>query len=423
MTPVFCNITSYQRLPPLLAAIMFDVVIIGGGIAGLYAARCVLGSADSPPPRVALLERDSALGGRARTAAFAHVTVPTGAGIGRKRKDLRLQELAASLGVALREFPVTHVGSVHCPCDFGTQRRQFQALVDAYAGEAEPFSAYARRVLGGEEPYRRFVQCAGYSDYERADVADVLFNYGFEDNLEDWTGLAVPWEPLIQALEDDLGMYKAACTIMRNCTVVRLMTVSDSTHTAARYGVVTSQGLLRARAVVIATDIDAVRALLPSSPVFAHIHGQPFLRMYAKFSGGSAAAMAAAVRGVTLVPDPLQKVLPMSGGVYMVAYADNASALYMSTPAAARPGHVAQLLESALGLPRGTLVIDDLRTFFFPSGTHYNDPGLRAWPRAAVQHPLPNVFVVGEAVSEHQGWVEGALESVDAILPALCEKL
>ena len=30
-----------------------------------------------------------------------------------------------------------------------------------------------------------------------------------------------------------------------------------------------------------------------------------------------------------------------------------------------------------------------------------------------------NLFVVGEAVSRYQGWVEGALESVEAILPAL----
>ena len=32
------------------------------------------------------------------------------------------------------------------------------------------------------------------------------------------------------------------------------------------------------------------------------------------------------------------------------------------------------------------------------------------------QHPDPNVLIVGEVISLHQGWVEGALESVAKVL-------
>jgi monoamine oxidase len=33
-----------------------------------------------------------------------------------------------------------------------------------------------------------------------------------------------------------------------------------------------------------------------------------------------------------------------------------------------------------------------------------------------VQHPEPNILVVGEVVSSDQGWTEGALESVHSVL-------
>ena len=33
-----------------------------------------------------------------------------------------------------------------------------------------------------------------------------------------------------------------------------------------------------------------------------------------------------------------------------------------------------------------------------------------------IQHPIQNILVVGEAVSRYQGWVEGALESVESVL-------
>jgi hypothetical protein len=38
---------------------------------------------------------------------------------------------------------------------------------------------------------------------------------------------------------------------------------------------------------------------------------------------------------------------------------------------------------------------------------------------ATAQHPTNSIIVVGEAVALHQGWVEGALESVEAALESV----
>ena len=53
-------------------------------------------------------------------------------------------------------------------------------------------------------------------------------------------------------------------------------------------------------------------------------------------------------------------------------------------------------------------------------GTHYYEP-LSSYKKREdfiyqIQHPEPGLLVVGEVVSRHQGWSEGALESVkDAV--------
>jgi monoamine oxidase len=59
--------------------------------------------------------------------------------------------------------------------------------------------------------------------------------------------------------------------------------------------------------------------------------------------------------------------------------------------------------------------------FYWPVGTHYYEPLHGPYKNRrefiyAAQNPMPNVYVVGEVVSQHQGWVEGALESVEAVI-------
>jgi hypothetical protein len=79
-------------------------------------------------------------------------------------------------------------------------------------------------------------------------------------------------------------------------------------------------------------------------------------------------------------------------------------------------------LEIAFGIESGSLSLLDMKGFFWPIGTHYYSP-LNGNNRDRIefikmaQRPMDHVFVIGEMVSLNQGWVEGALESVENILP------
>ena len=55
--------------------------------------------------------------------------------------------------------------------------------------------------------------------------------------------------------------------------------------------------------------------------------------------------------------------------------------------------------------------IKELWGKFWDIGTHYFAPT----KKKVNQMPYNNIFIIGEMISEHQGWTEGALDSVEKI--------
>ena len=141
--------------------------------------------------------------------------------------------------------------------------------------------------------------------------------------------------------------------------------------------------------------------------------------MYAKFNKESAELLKGLISNYTILKTPLQKIIPINAekGIYMIAYSDNKSALYLKkyiVNTHLNREMFCRLLDDALGVK---LKITAIRSYYWAEGTHYYDPlpdnfKNREEFLRSVQHPQENLAVVGEAVSIHQGWVEGALESV-----------
>ena len=76
---------------------IYDTLIVGGGIAGLYTAYTLL--KQNPSLRLLVVEKNAELGGRATSTMFQGVSVVTGAGVGRFHKDHLLLELMDDLGL------------------------------------------------------------------------------------------------------------------------------------------------------------------------------------------------------------------------------------------------------------------------------------------------------------------------------------
>lgn len=396
----------------------YDIIIVGGGISGLYSAYKILKMA--PEIKLLVLERykKNWLGGRLSNEMFQGVQVVTGAGVGRKEKDYLLIDLLKELKIPYGEFQTSHnyAKTISPPCDtkkvFNILKKQFKEHP-----VKKTFKEFALPILG-PVMYNNFTICAGYTDYENEDAGDTLFNYGFEDNFGHWTALHIPWKLLVDTIAKKVG-FQNICVSSSVNDIEEVSPCNFIVHTEKGKSYLCKK-------VILATTISSVQKLLPSEPIYKQIHGQTFLRLYGKFTKASANIMKQYVPGYTIVPGPLKKIIPMNAekGVYMIAYTDNEDAKSLKERLENNPknrDYFCELLEEALGIPDGALQLIAIKDFYWPIGTHYYEPlhgpfkNRKDFIKKA-QNPMPGMLVVGEMISMNQGWTQGALESVEAVV-------
>jgi hypothetical protein len=395
----------------------FDIIIIGGGIAGLYAAYQI--KKTSPNMRTCILEKQSKkyMGGRTGNDIFKGTSVVTGAGVGRKKKDKLLVELLNEMNITTSEFEASnsYADTISPQCDV---KKTFLKIKRAYNDSVKPqtFKEFATKILG-ESEYRRFVVCSAYGDYENENIYDTLFNYGFNDNYNKWTGLYIPWHDLIDKMVHEIGEHN----------IKFKHSVESITQNGEKYKISTKSENFTCKKLIIATTIDSLLKLLPDQTnIYKQIKGQPFLRTYGKFSKSSISIMKQYLPSTTVVPGPLQRIIPMNpdAGVYMIAYCDNTNAVKLnklSEDNKESRSKFCKILEISLGIPNGSLKLLAIKNYFWPVGTHYYTPLSEEFDNREefikiAQRPEKNIRIVGELISTNQGWVEGALESVKSVI-------
>lgn len=390
---------------------MSKTIIVGSGISGLCAAL-QLGHDD-----YIILEKHHKqwIGGRASNDVFRGVSIVTGAGIGRLHKDKLLHDLVTSYNLESHMFEAgfsagPDVTYVDVPAIMENLKRQLKKTGDHKGTKTPYFKQLFLKVYKNPQFYADFCTFVGYTDYENEDAYETLYHYGMEDNYTKYQAFSVPWKKLIQCLYKTVGPGH----LHFGQHVVSL----EKHQQTGMFILTTKEGRqYHCNNVILATTSDTLQKLLPQHPMYNDIVGQPFLRLYGHFIGKSLEIMQNAVKNSIVVNGPLQKIIPMGKGVYMVAYADNDHAKTLQ-PHMKDKEYIARLLEYALKLEKNALQINDLRDFYWPIGTHYYKPlnrdlyNSRETFIAMAQNPEPGIRVVGEAVSRMQGWTEGALMSV-----------
>lgn len=405
----------------------YDIIIIGSGIAGLYSAYKI--KQFNPALSVLILEKNKRqwIGGRTSNEEFYGTDVVTGAGIGRKNKDYLLVDLLKELDLPYHEFisRSSYITKFQPTNINETMRMLKNEYKEDTTNKHITFKDFAIKHLGTKK-YKEFTVTAGYTDYEKEGVFDTIYNYGMDDNAGMLIGLSISWKELVAKLVHKIGPEN----IKAKQNVIKIDKIVDTNKYGqdCMFKVETKKGLTyTCNKIIIATTISSLLNLLPSkSSIYKQIHAQPFLRLYAKFSKSSTEIMKQYVKGYTVVEGPLQKIIPMDPdkGVYMIAYSDNASAIVLKDHlenTVDNRNYFEELLEKTLGIEEGSLKIIALLDFYWTEGTHYYEPlkGPYKTRNAFIndaQHPDKNILVVGELISKNQGWVEGALESVEAVL-------
>jgi hypothetical protein len=412
-----------------MANIEYDIIIIGSGIAGLYSAYKI--KLFNPNLSVLILEKNKKqwIGGRTSNEEFYGTDVVTGAGVGRKHKDHLLVNLLNELHVPYHEFIsrsnyITKFQPININETIRMLKKEYKEdIKEGQTNKSITFKEFATKYLGTKK-YKEFTITSGYTDYEKEGVFDTIYNYGMDDNAGILDCLSISWKELVSKLIHKIG----AQNIKAKQKVIKIDKIVDTNKYGENcmFEIETQKGVrYMCDKIIIATTISSLLNLLPSkSSIYKQIHAQPFLRLYAKFSKLSTEIMKQYVKGYTVVEGPLQKIIPMdpNKGVYMIAYSDNASAIFLKEHlenTLENREYFEELLEKTLGIEEGSLKIIALLDFYWTEGTHYYEPLKGPYKTRtdfinAAQHPDKNILVVGELVSKNQGWVEGALESVES---------
>ena len=349
---------------------LYDAIVIGSGIAGLYAATQLRKKLD-PKARILVLEKHKRqwLGGRTNNEMFQGVSIVSGAGIGRKTKDRLLMQLLREYKIPHSEFTVSkqYARSIPNPIDtrkvMNYLRKEFAKDPNKWQGKT--FKQFATAILG-EQMYKNYIVCAEYTDYEHSDVYETLYMYGLEDNESGWKGVLIPWHMLIEKMAKKLEI-QCSRNVQRIIPVASDFFIVETTNDI-RYD---------CAQVVIATTITSIRKLLPRHKIYKEVEGQSFLRLYGKFDKHSAEIMSREVPKMTIVPGPLKKIIPMGQGVYMIGYSDNKSADSLKDVlknTATNRDALCRMLEKVLVLQANTLKMTAIKDYYWTVGTHYYKP-------------------------------------------------
>jgi protoporphyrinogen oxidase len=259
---------------------IYDVIIIGGGISGLYSFYKIKQLyKNKNKNKCLLLEKNSRLGGRAGNDNFHGAQIAIGAGILRKNKDKLLINLCKKLKVPLNEFTAnTNYDKIKNQIPIINIIKTLRKLKSSMKTLSEKkklsytFKQYFISIFG-KKYYNNFKKTLGYTDYENEDMKEVINHYGMDDNLSGWKGYGLSWNTLIEKLVQNIGKKH----IKLNTSVEKIKLENNDI-----YKITTNNKTYYTKKVIIGSTIDTIKKLIKNN-IYDNIGGQPFLRIYGIF--------------------------------------------------------------------------------------------------------------------------------------------
>jgi len=364
-----------------------NIVIIGAGISSLYSAYIL--KKNYPKIKYTIIEKSDECGGRVKMSNLGDVKITTGAYFTRVDKDKTLLKLVKDLDIKLNPY-VLDIDYSFKELDVNELVDKLKQALPKYDRSKIKFKEFAKDVLGKD--YDNFINMMGYTDFENADINDTLFNYGLEDNIPGYKVMNLDWSKVIEKLVNFIGKEN----IVLNTEVKSIKEKNDSFLINSKY---------ECDGVIIGVTINSLKSLLDNK-IYNQIESQEFIKVFAKSKDLD-------VNKYTVVNSELRKVIPVKDDVYTIAYSDNKDAISLKSKGTS---YFEELLSKDFNKD---IKITNVKKFFWEEGTHYYKPLIGYKSRKEfikdAQHPKNNIWVVGEVVAERQGWVEGALSSVEKI--------
>ena len=373
------------------------IAIIGSGIASLYMAYKLKKQKDY---EIDIYEKNNIIGGRVKVVKFDGIDVVAGAGILRLKKDKLMYRLCRELEVTTNIYKTIFSYSFDDPLNILDIINELKINLKFFNDRNKiNFSKYAKSILGTKK-YNKFVLTCGLSDFEKADVIDTIYDYGFEDCVSGYEGVSVKWQQLLDKFYEILRN-----NIILN-TPIKKIEKTDDNKFKIKNKIYDK--------VVITTDIKSIREYFSKDKIYKNIEGQSFARLYVKLN-----KPIEDYKKIIITGNPFQKIIEINKErcIYMISYSDNKVANRWKNCTNIKKtvmNAIKRIFKIEVRVLKHKLIYWKLGTQYFkPLPIEYKD---REEFLDKAQHPDTNLFIVGEGLSRNQGWCEGAIESVGKII-------
>lgn len=375
---------------------MYDTLIIGGGISGLYCALNL--------KNVLLLEEKDYWGGRIKTHHEPQYEI----GAGRFRKShTRLWKL-------IQHYKLTPI-PIPSRMDYRDETYGLVPHVESYLKSQHKkmklheslremtFYKYMVNVLGKEDA-NHFVEASGYSELYYKNAYDELQSFQKDYVQGDYFVLKEGLGELCKRMVQSIKEKKGKCVLHHK--VQNILRKDD-------YFVVDGYTAKRVIVTIPPSLFKYFPILNPYDFIVSKLKNGPLLRVYAKYP----TEWTDTLHTLTTKHIP-RHIIPIRDGIVMIAYVEDEDVLpFLNKGKLKTDKEIRTLLREELKRVFSEEIPEPewVRPYLWEIGTHAWLPGLSS----NVLKNLPqieNLHVCGEAFSNRQAWVEGALESAERVL-------
>ncbi len=379
---------------------MYDYIIIGGGIAGLYANYLL-----SNKNNGILLERNEHFGGRAFEMDFHGTLIKLGAGI-MADHNKNLLALLKKLNIQINSFKSTtetnfnifDMGDAICNIN-----KIFEENKKSIKSNGYNMKEFLIKYFGSTFAKEFILNCE-YHDFVKSDVEYFIKYYNISDMThEPYNVLVIKWIDLINKL------------VKKNCyNNIEVLNVEKDNNI---FNVITKDNIYQSKKIIFATSLKPLvklsKNIVNVIDYNKYIGTVPFIRIYCYYKNGYVDNLS----HYTIVDNKLQKIIKINNNILMASYSDSSNALYWNKVKKLSKEKQIKIISKYLEELNVKGTINDVVIAFWNEGIHYYKPNKDLHKTIKrLSKPSKNVYVIGEIVSYKQGWVEGAIESVNRII-------